>query len=351
MRGLPLLSAVLASVFGCDGMIPYAVHLAAGQLEIQGQVQPIADVLASGRLSDDDEDKLRLIVSAREYARDVMGLNAGSSYTTFYDTAGDPLAWNLSAARRDKLEPKTWTFPFVGEVPYLAFFDEDFLTRIKNQLIAEGYDTMSYELDAYSTLGLFDDPVRSTMLRRGTLSLADTIIHELLHNTIWRQNNTNFNESLATFVGRQGAVEFLTAEFGADSGWAETAIAYYADTDITNEFLLDLYADLEAFYAQPISTEEKIAGREAVFQAARERFVAEVQPTLTFPDVFDYLAALPTSNAWMLAHYRYNLDLTLFADVYLATNLNWPATLDVYRAAAEAQGDPFEYLANWLAEQ
>jgi predicted aminopeptidase len=344
----PLLLASVPWICGCDGLF-YVMHVAEGHFSVQGQTEPIADVLASGRLSAEEEEKLRLIVKVRQFAEEAMGLNVGDSYTMFYDTAGDPLAFNLSAARRDALIPYTWVFPIIGEVPYLAFFDEDYLHDVEQALIGEGYDTYTYELDAYSTLGVFADPVRSTMLQRNTLSLVDTIIHELLHNTVWRANETVFNESLATFVGRTGAVEFLRAEYGDDSGWPEVAEAYYADTDAVNAFLFELYNGLEAYYAGPLSPEEKTAGREAVYEAGRKRFVETVLPTLYYPDVFAGYADLPTNNAWMLGHYRYNLDLTVFEAVYGAVGESWPAALEVFRASAGAPGDPFEFLRQWLA--
>ncbi len=346
-----LLSLVLfVGTAGCQA-VPYVLHLAEGQLRIQGRAEPIDDVLASGRLSEQDATKLRYLVRVRDYAAEAMGLNVGRSYTTYYDSSGDPLAWNLSAARKDALVPKTWTFVGVGEVPYLSFFNEDYLRRVQQQLIDEGYDTLTYELDAYSTLGIFDDPVRSAMLQRDVLSLTETVIHELLHNTIWRPSHTTFNESLATFVGRQGAVEFLQANSGNGSNAVAIATAFYADQDAVNAFLLGLYADLENYYAQPASMEDKIAGREAVFQAARDRFRAEVQGTLNYPDGFAGYGSLPTNNAWVLANYRYNLDLDVFADVYAATGRNWPAALDVFRSAAAAGEDPFEHLRGWLAQQ
>ncbi|MCK4341962.1 MAG: aminopeptidase [Phycisphaerae bacterium] len=341
---------VTAVSCGCEGM-RYVLHVADGQFAVQGGAEPIEEVLASGRLSEDEEVKLRLIVKAREFAAETIGLDAGNSYTEFYDTEDVPLAYNLSAARRDALVAKTWTFPILGQVPYLMFFDEGYLRELEGQLSAEGFDTMTYELDAYSTLGIFEDPVRSPMLRRHVLSLIETIIHELLHNTIWRPNETEFNESLATFVGRSGAVEFLRLELGDDSGWPEAAEDYYADVDAVNAFLLGLYADLEEYYAQPLSSEEKVAGREAVFQAARERFATEVQPRLNYPESFAYPADLPTNNAWVLMYYRYNLDLGVLEEVHQATGRDWSATLAVFRAAAADPGDPFAYLRDWLAEE
>jgi predicted aminopeptidase len=343
------LVAGCASLVGCDAVV-YVAHVAEGQFGILGDTEPIDDVLASGRLSEEDEDKLRLIAKARQFAVETIGLNAGSSYTTFYDTSGAPLAFNLSAAQRDALVPYIWFFPIVGEVPYLGFFDEDYLRRVEQDLIDAGYDTFTYEVDAYSTLGLFEDPVRSTMLRRNRVSLAETIIHELLHNTVWRTGDTTFNESLATFVGRQGAMEFLEEEYGDEADWPVLAVELYADTDAVNAFLLELYSDLEAHYTRPLTAEAKINGREAVYQAARDRFAEELLPTLVHPDWFDSYADLPTNNAWMLGHHRYNLDLAVFEAVYAAVDGDWPAALSVFHAVANAPKDPFDYLRNWLAE-
>ena len=172
-----------AALCGCDGLF-YVSHVVQGQLSIQGNLESIDNVLASGRLSGEEQEKLELVVSAREFAVEHIGLHAGDSYTRYYDTSGDPLAFNLSAAQADALESRTWRFPFIGEVPYLAFFDEDYMRQEEQKLADQGYDVFTYELDAYSTLGLFADPVRSPMLRRGNLSLSETIIHELLHNTV-----------------------------------------------------------------------------------------------------------------------------------------------------------------------
>ena len=348
--GLCLFLPVLAWV-ACSGCVAasYVIQLADGQFAVNGNVEPIDSVLASGQLSEQDAAKLRLIVLARDYAANTIGLNAGDAYTTFYDTQGDPLAWNLSAARRDALVPKTWRVPIAGEFPYLTFFDEPFLRQTEQDLLNAGYDTFSYELDAYSTLGVFADPVRSPMLQRDPLSLVETIIHELLHNTVWRASQTTFNESLATFVGRQGAVDFLQVTFGDASGWPEFATKFYADNDAVNAFLMQLYADLDAYFAQPLTSDEKVAGRDAVYQAARDRFSAQVQPTLNYPDVFGGYAGLPTNNAWVLGNHRYNLDLGVFAAVYTANASNWPATLDVFRAAVAAPDDPVAYLRDWVA--
>ena len=230
------------------------------------------------------------------------------------------------------------------------FFDEEYLRQVEQELIDDGFDTYTYEVDAYSTGGFFKDPIRSPMLRRHTLSVVETIFHELLHNTIWRTSGDVFNESLATFVGRTAAAEFLVAEFGLDSGWGEVAEAYYADSDAVSTFLLELYDELAAYYAGPLSAAEKITGREAVYQAGRDRFVDEVVSTLNYPDVFGGYANLPTNNAWLRSNYRYHLDLAVFEGIFAALGEDWPAVLDVFRAARSSE-DSFAYLRDWLADR
>ena len=340
---LPLLS-------GCEG-VSYALQAAQGQFAIQGATEPIDDVLASGRLSEEDADKLRLLVKARDYASDVIGLNVGESYTEYYDSGDDPVVFNLMASPQDSLEPITWWFPIFGVQETLMFFDEDYLDREEQKLIDQGYDTYTYEVDAYSTGGFFKDPIRSPMLKRHTLSAVDTIFHELLHNTIWRSGESVFNESMATFVGRTLAAEFLVVEYGEDSGWGELAGEYYSDIDAVNGFLLDIYDTLANYYAGPQDSTTKIAGREALYQTGRDQFTNEIRPALNFPDAFSYYEDFPTNNAWMRLNYRYHLDLDVFESVYEATGQDWTATLDVFRAAAKAKEDPFEYLRQWLQEQ
>lgn len=343
LLGFPLLA-------GCDGVV-YVLHAAEGQLSIQGTTEPIDDVLTSGRLSEEDEEKLRLLVRARDYAAETIGLDAGESYTTYYDSGDDPVAFSLSASPRDALDPVVWWFPIFGQQENLMFFDEEYLRQIEQELVDDGFDTFTYEVDAYSTVGFFRDPIRSRMLRRHTLSAVETIFHELLHNTIWRPGTPVFNESLATFVGRTAAVEFLLAEFGQDSGWGQVGAAYYGDSDAVDAFLLALYDELAVYYAGPLSSAEQIAGREQVYQAGRDRFVDAVLPTLNYPDAFGGYAELPTNNAWMRANYRYHLDLALFEQVFTALGGDWSAALDVFRSAASATGDSFDYLREWLAER
>jgi predicted aminopeptidase len=54
-------------------------------------------------------------------------------------------------------------------------------------------------------LGWFTDPILSKMLMRSEGDLANLIIHEMSHATIFVKDSIEFNENLATFIGDRGA--------------------------------------------------------------------------------------------------------------------------------------------------
>lgn len=334
---------------GCEG-VDYLLSLAAGQAGVLINAVPIEKALRDDTRSDEERNKLELVVAARQFAVDVMGLEANGSFTTFLDTSGQPAGYNVSASAKHSFSPVTWTFPFVGTVPYLGFFDRRRAEAMQQSLADADYDTVLFEVDAFSTLGVFPDPVRSTMLRRDEISLADTVIHELAHNSIWRVGDVRFNESLATFVGRSGALQLLADRYGEDAPILDEVRQRFEDTNRYNTFIANLHDELAAFYDGPATDEEKAADRELIFEAARRRFAEDVLPAFNDPDAYAAFKDLPTNNALILANLRYNTDLDLFEQVFAANDGHWPATLAVFAQAA-IEDEPTEYMRRWLTEQ
>jgi predicted aminopeptidase len=338
------------SALGCGLDVPYLLPQISGQYDILVNSVSIEKALQNGDLTEEQAERMELLLDARSFARDTIGLETEDAYKLYFDTGDGPVAYNVSACVKHAFVPKTWTFPLVGTVPYLGYFNWPQAAQKVNELTAQGYDVLHYEVDAYSTLTFLPDPVFSGMLDRNPLSIVDTVCHELTHRTVWHPGNTTFNESLATWVGQTGAVQFFQERYPDQPETAQTAVDWYADMARYNEFIFSLYEDLQAFYEQDIPWQEKLAGREAVYQAARDRFVREILPQMNLPDSFTGVADLPTNNAWILANVRYNQNLDLFESVHEATGRNWPDTLDVFRAAANA-GYPYDYIRGWLADQ
>jgi predicted aminopeptidase len=55
------------------------------------------------------------------------------------------------------------------------------------------------------------------MSRYAEADLADLVIHELTHATLFLKGQDQFNEELASFVGSRGALLWLEASQGRDS--------------------------------------------------------------------------------------------------------------------------------------
>ncbi|HYW30427.1 MAG TPA: aminopeptidase, partial [Gemmatimonas sp.] len=152
--------------------------------------------------------KLGLVVAARQFAVDSLGLKAGESFTTFSQLDRDTLVLVLSAAYRDRLERKTWSFPVVGRFPYKGYFDFAEARREAEKLRGEGFDVTLGASSAFSTLGWFNDPLVSTTIGADSITVANTIIHELVHNTFFAKGRVPFNESFASFVAARAEKMF-----------------------------------------------------------------------------------------------------------------------------------------------
>lgn len=337
--------AVLPALAGCADT--YIGSILLGELELLSSVRPIEEAVNDPELDEELRLKLAFVIRARDYAQNVVGLNVGGSYQTFADLGDRSLAWNLSASRKDAFDPYLWRFPLIGSLPYIGFFNLEQARAERDRLVDKGYDTLIYEIDAYSTLGQLPDPVTSALLRRELDSLADTVFHELTHNTVYSLDDITFNESLSTFVGRTAGLEFLAAEFGPDAPEIQQALLNYEDQDRLQDFLRSMKEGLASIYDEDLPFDEKMARREAFIISARERFAAEVLPLMHDQAGYEVYTSFPYNNAFLLAHVRYNTDQHIFAAVHESTGRNWGESFRIFREAAIAKS-PGEYLRSLI---
>ena len=325
--------AVLLALFspGC-----YILDQAAGQLDIVLHSRPIEEVYADPGLTEARARKLDLVLAARRFAEERLGLKPSRNYTTYFDTGRGAVTYVVSACRPDAFIPHTWWFPIVGSLPYKGFFDRADAEAEVAALEAAGWDVTMGESAAYSTLGWFTDPVFSSMLSMSEASLASTVIHELVHGTIYASGQADFNESLATFVGRRGALQLLEERHGRDSPRARDARARFDDETLFDEFVADLHARLAALYASDRSREEKLAARGALFAGARGELQALAPRFQTAS--FRRLRELELNNAVVVAHHRYG-RYNQFRRVFGRVRNSWPAFFAAVSAAASS-GDP-----------
>lgn len=193
----------------------YGLRQLNGQLNIVINSREIVDVLDDSQVPDSVKVKLLLIQEIREFAFDSLGLTRNENYTTFFDQRGQRLMYVVTASERFRLKPYVWRFPVIGTVGYKGFFKKELAVEEADRLKLLGYDVHIGGASGWSTLGWLKDPVLSQMLSLSEGDLAELIIHELLHGTIYIPDNTEWNENFATFVGEEGARLFLRHKFGA----------------------------------------------------------------------------------------------------------------------------------------
>jgi predicted aminopeptidase len=256
------------------------------------------------------------------------------------NVAGSEVVYVVTAARRDRLESYTWWFPFVGTVPYKGFFSLDAALKTAKSLENQRYDTYVRPAGAFSTLGWFNDPLLSSLLKRNRVALAITVFHELFHNTLFVAGEMDFNESAANFAGSRAAVEFFCEGPSPAPDECRKAEASWRDTLTMSRFLASVLEDLENLYASSPDPKALDAGRARIFSSIRERFRIVRFETAEWAG----FGAETINNASLLHDRTYLRDLGLFEDLYRQRG-RLSHTIADLRAAVEKGGDPFERLS------
>jgi predicted aminopeptidase len=329
----------------------YVMRAGYEEAKILARRQPIHKLVDDASTPPATRGKLALVLEAREFAAEELKLDAGKSYTTFSQLDSDTLALVLSAAHKDRFEAHTWWFPIVGHVPYKGFFSESKAQREIRKLERKGFDTYLRPTSAFSTLGWFNDPMVSALLRYDSIQLANTVIHELFHNTFYAAGQAMFNESLATFAGGRGAIEFFCRGGAVDSPQCQRAQAAWQDDLVFGRFLSALATDLEALYARDdLTSEQKIAAREIVFEQARREFAEHVRPQLRETKFASFDRA-PLNNATLISRRLYYGRLDLFEEIFQRYGGNLTQTLEAITAVVRDEPRPYEALEEWLGAE
>lgn len=332
-----IIAGALAASLALLALTPTGCYLSRGAIEearILGNRKSISKMVRDPRTDSVTRAKLRVVLDAREFARTALGLKTKESFTTYSKLDTDTLVLVLSAAYRDSLKPYTWWFPIVGRVPYKGYFDFDRAKRDEQMLQREGFDTYLRPSDAFSTLGWFNDPVLSTSLRRDSMELANTVIHELTHNTFYAPGQAYFNESFASFVGARGAAAFFRKR-GQEKA-AREVDARWADEKLLAGFWATVLKSLDsAFVAHPASRIERLEARDSVFARARVTLVTDI--SREFQTIGPtYATRVALNNAALLARRIYAQDLQIFDDVYAREGKSLPRAVAKIVSIAKA---------------
>ncbi|MBL4624275.1 MAG: aminopeptidase [Flavobacteriales bacterium] len=198
-------------------MIIYGIQQGKGQLNILTRAVDISELITDKNVSDSIKIKLQWIQEIKQFAQDSLGLAETDNYTTYYDQEGQPILWVVTACPPYQMEEYKWDYPILGKLGYKGFFDKNKADTEGKELLDLGYDVDVGEVNAWSTLGWFKDPVLSSMMKKNEGELARLIIHELTHTTVYISDDADFNENLATFIGDNGAAKYMEQKYGVNS--------------------------------------------------------------------------------------------------------------------------------------
>ncbi|GHV81216.1 hypothetical protein AGMMS49944_30070 [Spirochaetia bacterium] len=275
-----------------------------------GKAVPLESLLAT-----QDAEFARQVMDIRRFALEKLGLRETSNYTKYVEIDRNYLAAVVSASAGDSFDRHEWWFPIVGSVPYKGFFNPADARKERTKLEKKGLDVWIRGVEAFSTLGWFSDPLYSYMKDYPLHRLADLIIHESTHATIYLKNHAQFNEELAEFIGTEGSRLYIEETFGIDSDQYRAIAQSEGDSATFLGLIRELIAELEPVYESDITREEKLQKKAAIIQAAKTRF-AENYDTLFQNDNYRFFSDLPLNNAYLELYRLYYENDHYFQDLY-----------------------------------
>lgn len=304
--GLSLLLIIIVLGVWQRELVAYGWLQLKGQLNVVNNAIPLEEFMELPTTTEEQKEKVEIILEAKRFAFDELGINYSDNYSTIFDQEGKPSMYVVTACELYYFKPRMWKFPVVGSLPYKGFFDlekaREEARRVKDE---EGLEVNIRTAGGWSTLGWFKDPVLSNMLNRSEGDLASLIIHELTHGTLFVKDSVTFNENLASFIGDKGGIMFLEKKYGKGS---EQVIEYkqsLQDEVTFKNYMLLAAQHLDSAYKamRELTLEEKEEQKASVLQEIRTNY-----DTLTFAsDVYQgYFDERTPQNTFFMSMLRYN---------------------------------------------
>jgi predicted aminopeptidase len=350
MKSLKILlffAFVLILLTGC-GNILYISKLGWHQGFINFHSVPIQEILEDRHVDEGTKEKIRFIQEVKCFGEKRLGLKGTKSYTKFFEARG-PILYVITASEKDRLQLYAWDFPIIGKVTYKGFFTKEAALKEEQSLEKKGLDTFIQQAGAYSTLGWLNDPIFSSMMKWNQIALANLILHEMTHATVYFKGETDFNEQLATFVGNRGAIDFLIEKYGKGSKEVAEAIHIQEDDLLFSRWVDQVCQRLSTYYAKEISRDEKLRGREEIFRSIKEEFR---QIKLQFKtECYKDFDEMDLNNAVLLAYRQYIHRLERFEAIYEYLGRNLRKVVELFKEIKASREEPSAFLERWMKER
>lgn len=316
-RFVPLLLLFLLN--GCSS-VGYFAQLAEGQWDLLRARVPVAQVMADPDRDAGLRERLRRSQQARTFASELLHLPDNGSYRQYADLGRPFVVWNVFATPEFSLAPQVHCFPVAGCVAYRGYYSQGGARGEAAVRKLEGLDVYIGGVEAYSTLGWFDDPILSSMVGWGDERLATLIFHELAHQRVYVKNDTAFNESFATFVEQQGS-----RQWRATRGLPPFDQHVARQRDQFTRLVLDTRERLKDLYAQPLAPTDMRAAKAGEFERMRREYQQLRDTQWNGDRRFDPWVYSPMNNAKLLPFGLYDQWVPAFAELFRQAEGDWQA--------------------------
>jgi len=325
--------------------IGYYWNVSRGHLALMSQRVDIDVMLEQPDLDADLRQRLLLVQQIRKYSVDRLALPESDSYSNYVQLDRPYVLQNLFAAPEFSTQLHRWCYPIVGCASYRGYYDEERLNEYVIQLKSQGFDTHIGDVSAYSTLGWFDDPVLSSFIDWPDYRLAGLLFHELTHQRVYIDDDTQFNESLAVAVQLAGTELWLKSvhkdtQMGEFKRWIEYRRRVVALIGQTREKLSQLYVT----EADDATKREK---KQAIFATSREAY-SVIAENLGYKDGFKNWFAGELNNAKIGSVSAYNTHAPAFLAMIEALEYDFSAFFDMAQEIGAMDRTARGYcLASW----
>ncbi len=314
-------SAILAAALGLCLLLGSCYETSEGlrYLSILSKSTSVDRALADPKTAPELRLLLERARAARSFALEKLGLKETRNYTSVVRLDSDRLATVVQACAELSFTRYLWDYPFVGKMPYRGYFDPKDAEKEAALLRKRGLDVIARPVDAFSTLGWLADPLFSFMSSYDEADIADLVIHEMTHATIFLKGNRpgaeQFNEELATFVGRTGSLLYLASAYGADSSAVAAAREDREDAAAFAAYLAGTAKELEAVYSSGLGDEAKRRGKAEIIAARAELYKKEYS-SLFKGDRYKGFEMERINNAYLDLYRLYEGESGLYRDYY-----------------------------------
>ncbi|AWA37131.1 aminopeptidase [Pseudomonas sp. 22105] len=302
---------------GCSSLSYYG-QLASGQLQLLRAREPVAKVIADPARDAKLRTHLAQSQKARAFASEHLHLPDNQSYRLYADIGRPFVVWNVFATPEFSLSPQNHCFPIAGCVAYRGYYSQSAARGEAAIQRLQGMDVSIGGVEAYSTLGWFNDPILNSMMGWGDERLATLIFHELAHQRFYVKDDTEFNESFATFVEQEG-----TRQWRAFRGLPPENDSKLKQRDQFIQLILDTRSRLEKLYSQPLATAQMRERKAAEFERFRQDYRAMRDDQWAGDKRYDAWVNAPLNNARLLPFGLYDQWVPAFAALFRQVEGNW----------------------------